>query len=571
MVLTKIYEIFKLSNKKDTKIFYLFFLIAFLVLFLEFFSTTFLIGILLKLLNNENVIFNNQILNNFELFLKNLSLYKLTFYTIVIFLIKNILMIFFKYFQMKYSFEFQKNLSISLLKKILITDLLEFQNENSAVKLRNIYTEVGWIRKLINQSADLLTEIFIIFGIALTLIFYDPLLVIITIIFFGASIGLIYFAFLKKNKRWSDERLQLSGNLILNIIQSLNSVKEIKIFKKMRKTVEYFNATYAKYIRNAIKHGIVKNASKPYIETLTVIFIFLTINYFSYAGFAQDEIFSKLGIFFICIVRIMPSLLKIYNIVYTINFLSNSVTLIKNEIVDEEVFLDEVRKEKNTEQKYDVETIEIKNLSFKYPGTEKNILENINFKFEKGKINTIVGHSGAGKTTLLNLMLGLIAFKEGKILVNNKELNENKLYQNFNVGYVPQNVFIFDDTIRFNISFMDEGDKSIILKKLEASAKNSEIHNFISSLPEKFEHIIGEKGSKISGGQIQRIGLARALYEDPDLLILDEFTSSVDINTEKKLLETLHKIKNDKLIIIISHRDQTIKFSDKILNLSKKS
>ena len=112
---------------------------------------------------------------------------------------------------------------------------------------------------------------------------------------------------------------------------------------------------------------------------------------------------------------------------------------------------------------------------------------------------------------------------------------------------------------------------TIILKKLEASAKNSEIHNFISSLPEKFEHVIGEKGSKISGGQIQRIGLARALYEDPDLLILDEFTSSVDIETEKKLLETLHKIKNYKLIIIISHRDQTIKFSDKILNLSKKS
>ena len=114
-------------------------------------------------------------------------------------------------------------------------------------------------------------------------------------------------------------------------------------------------------------------------------------------------------------------------------------------------------------------------------------------------------------------------------------------------------------------------DSSTIFEKLKKSSENSEILDFILSLPEKFEHIIGEKGSKISGGQIQRIGLARALYDDPDLLILDEFTSSVDINTEKKFIENLDKIKNEKLIIIISHRDQTIKFSDNILNLTKES
>ena len=267
----------------------------------------------------------------------------------------------------------------------------------------------------------------------------------------------------------------------------------------------------------------------------------------------------------------MPSLLKIYNIVYSINFLQNSVNLIKDEIVDEQVFLEEIKKEKKNEQKINVETIEIKNLTYKYPKTENRVLENINFKFQKGKINTVIGISGSGKTTLLNILLGLISFKDGKIFVNEKEFNDKKIYENFNVGYVPQNVFIFDDTIKNNISFMDDGDNSQILTKLNKSAKNSEILDFILSLPEKFEHIIGEKGSKISGGQIQRIGLARALYDDPELLILDEFTSSVDINTERKLMETLHKIKNNKLIIIISHRDQTIKYSDNILNLTKKS
>ena len=571
MVFVNIYNLFKLSNNKDIKAFYLFFVIAFVLFFLEFFSTTFLIGILLKLLNNETVVFNNQILNNFEIYLKNLSLFKLTFYTIIIFLCKNILLLLFKYYQTKYSFEFQKNLSVSLLKKILISDLLSFQKENSAIKFRNMYTEVGWVRKLMLQSADLLTEIFVISGIALTLIFYDPILVAISIIFFGVTIGFIYFAFLKKNRKWADERIKIGGSLILSIIQSLSSVKEIKIFKKIRKTLEYFDETYSKYIRNAITHSLVKNASKPYLETFTVIFIFFIINYFSSIGIPDDEIFSKLGIFFICIVRIMPSLLKIYNIIYSINFLQNSVKLIKDEIVDEQVFLEEIKKEKKNKQKIDVESIEIKNLTYKYPKTKNNVLENINFKFQKGKINTVIGISGSGKTTLLNILLGLIASNDGKIFVNENEFNDKKIYENFNVGYVPQNVFIFDDTISHNISFMDDADNPTIFEKLKKSSENSEILDFILSLPEKFEHIIGEKGSKISGGQIQRIGLARALYDDPDLLILDEFTSSVDINTEKKLMETLHKIKNEKLIIIISHRDQTIKFSDNILNLTKES
>ena len=221
MILPKIYNLFKISNKKDIRVFYYFFIIAFVVFFLEFFSTAFLIGILIKLLNDETVIFSNQILNNFEIYLKNLELFEILFYTLIIFLFKNILLVIFRFFQLKYSMEFQKNLSISLLKKILISDLLSVQKDNSAYKFRNIYTEVGWVRKLMLQTADLLTETFIIAGIALTLIFYDPYLVLFSILFFGLSIGIIYFAFYKKNKKWADERLKLGGNLILNIIQQV--------------------------------------------------------------------------------------------------------------------------------------------------------------------------------------------------------------------------------------------------------------------------------------------------------------------------------------------------------------
>ena len=446
-----------------------------------------------------------------------------------------------------------------------------FQKDHSAFKLRNIYTEVGWVRKLMLQSADLLTEVFTIVGISLLLIFYDPFLVIISIIFFGTSIGLMYFAFYKKNKKWANERIELSGNLILNIIQSLSSVKEIKIFKKIGTTVEYFQSNYRKYIKNTITHGLVKSASKPLVETFTILFIFLVVNYSIYIGIAREDLFSKLGIFFICIIRIMPSLLKIYNITYTINFLKSSVNLIKDQIVDENDYLDEIKRENNKEELIKINKhVQIKDLSHTYPNTKKIVLNKINFKFEKGKINTIIGDSGSGKTTLLNIILGLIKPTSGEISIDNEDYTEKKIYENLNVGYVPQNVFLFDDTIQNNISFMDRIDKKLIQEKLINASKDAEILDFINSLPDKFDHILGERGSKISGGQIQRIGLARAMYNDPEILILDEFTSSVDSQTEKKLMETLNKIKKNKLVIIISHRDQTINFSDNILDLSRK-
>ncbi len=568
MVLVNLYNLFKFTNKKNINIFYLFFIIGFIILLLEFFSTTFLIGILLKLVDKDTIIFENHYLNNLELFLKSLSLFQISLYTIAIFTIKNVLLLLFKYWQIKYSFEFQKNLSISLLKKIFISDLLSFQRDNSAFKFRNIYTEVGWVRKLMTQVADLVTECFIIVGIIGILVFYDPILVLISVTFFLSSIGIIYFAFYKKNQKWSEERIELSGNLILNIIQSLNSVKEIKIFRKIKKTIDYFGKNYINYINNAVTHGVVKSASKPWIETCSIIFIFIIINFFLSQGINEQEIFSKLGVFFICIVRIMPSILRIYNITYTINFLKSSVSLIKKEIVNEEKYNLEVSKENISNNPINIQKIEIKDLSYKYPASENSVIENLNFEFKKGKINTIIGSSGSGKTTLLNIILGLIKVEKGSLTVNDKNFTNQKLYENLKIGYVPQNIFLFDDTIKNNISFIDENIN--IDDALERAANSSEILNFINSLPGRFEYRLGEKGSNISGGQMQRIGLARALYPDPDLIILDEFTSSVDLETEKKLMETLHKLKNDKLIIIISHREQTIKFSDNVLDLSKK-
>ena len=287
-----------------------------------------------------------------------------------------------------------------------------------------------------------------------------------------------------------------------------------------------------------------------------------------FQGVNEEEIFSKLGIFFICIVRIMPSFLRIYNIVYTINFLKSSISLIKQEIVNEEKYLKEVSKEDISNKSIDIKKIKISNLSYKYPSSKTNVIENLNFEFKKGQVNTIIGNSGSGKTTLLNIILGLIKTEKGKIVVNNEDFTNQKLYENLKVGYVPQNIFLFDDSIRNNISFLDESNN--IENDLVRAAKSSEILSFINSLQDKFDHRLGEKGSNISGGQIQRIGLARALYPNPDIIILDEFTSSVDLETEKKLMETLQKLKDEKLIIIISHREQTIKFSDNVLNLSKK-
>ena len=244
-----------------------------------------------------------------------------------------------------------------------------------------------------------------------------------------------------------------------------------------------------------------------------------------------------------------------------INFSKNSLNVINSLLnLENNEFFKKIDSSFNFKNK-----IELRNISFEYLKNKK-ILENLNLSFNFGEIIGIKGPSGSGKTTFVNLILGLLAPKSGKILIDNKNLDNNvKSWQQL-VSYAPQRTYILDDTIKKNICF-EENENKIDLNYLNKVLEYSALDKLVESSIHKMETIIGENGSQLSGGQIQRIGFARAIYKKPKFIVLDEITSALDKNNEKIILNSIKKLSNKMTILIISHRDEALKICDKVYDL----
>ena len=281
---------------------------------------------------------------------------------------------------------------------------------------------------------------------------------------------------------------------------------------------------------------------------------------YNYLNKDFNSLLPMLTLLSVAAVRLLPSFNSISTSLSTIKSLSPSLDLVTKEIQN----VGKLKSEKNSPIDKDFsfnKNIVFDNVSFKYPSNVNNTLTEINLEILNESKVAIIGSSGAGKSTFINLLLGLLKPTKGNILVDGKKIEENLINWQFNIGYVPQDIYLLDDTIKNNITFDEETVDDNQLKKI---LKLSRLDKFIDSLPDGLETHIGERGARISGGQRQRIGIARALYKDPKVIVFDEATNALDSENERNIMREILELNVKKNLIIITHRQELVKTCDKI-------
>ena len=486
---------------------------------------------------------------------------------ITVYLFKTIFLTYVSYKQTKFITDIRKTISQRLFVNYLERSYEFFLNKNSSELIRNI-NDIANFCVLLRAVLMFLTELTILIGISSLLIIYEPTGSFVVLF----SIGLIGILFSNKIKKkaefWGTERRNAEGYKMSVMQESFRLIKEIKISNLNKYFTTKFISSNNLAAVNQFKHEFVLSLPRYWFELIAIFGFTILIIILTYTTDDTTNIIATIGLFAAATFRLLPSIIKMINNIQQVHF---SLPVLNN--LSEEFNLE--KKVKNNQEKFDTKFIIkkeliLKNISFKYQNSNDNVLDNINLKIKTGSIIGIKGPSGVGKTTLVNIILGLLKPTSGEVLVDGIDINKNLESWQKNIGYVPQNIVLTDDTLKNNIALgIDE--KQIDKNRINNCIKESQLENFISNVEKGIDTDVGELGSKLSGGQKQRIGIARSIYNDPQVLILDEFTSALDNQTEEKIISEISNYGKTRTVIIVSHKLSTLSKCNNIYELTKEN
>lgn len=484
----------------------------------------------------------------------------------VVFLIKNSLIGYINYFNGTIHKRVKSELAKKLFKKYIFASYEYHMSKNSSEIIRNTSQEVDKAIRFLFSYIMMFKEAMILFSILFLLLITDFKTTCIIFLFLGTA-SVVYYLIIKKS---SEERGELIQKLweknFRTINHAIGSIKFLKILNKENFMNKIFEDTVLSIEKYSFIQRYLLSLPKLILETITVLMFLIITVYFLNSGRSVEALIPLITLITVCAIRLIPSLTLI-SVSYTmIKHSSPSYNLILNELrFGESQLNNELKNSLNRKNIEFNKNIELKNIEYKYPNSEKIVLKNINLEIKKGEIIGITGKSGAGKSTLIDLIIGLITPIKGEALVDGKKYNVSNWQRS--LGYVPQDVFVLDDTIKANIAF-GEDEQKINEKQFLRAIKLSQLENFVETSSEKELTHLGDRGSRMSGGQRQRLGIARCLYFDPKLIILDEPTSSLDLETEETIINDIYNL-TDYTIILISHRQSVFKNCKKIYKLEE--
>ncbi len=489
---------------------------------------------------------------------------------IVAFVFKNIYIYFMQKAQYHFIYTNQFRTSERMMKNYMRRGYEFFLNADTAVVQRTITSDVNNMYALILSVLQLVSEVIVFIALSVVLLKTDPLMTILLAVLLGITLLVIKVILKPIMYKAGKDNQDYYSNLFKWINQTVTGIKEVKVGGREKYFIDTYRGYGKGYVDAVQKYTLYNNIPKLIIETVCVAGIVVYFLYVFLTGQSSEDIMPIITAFGLAVARLMPSANRINNQLNNIAyfepfFMGVSDTLqvdINGENTD--ISFMEVPKEKLPVTK----EIVLKGVSYKYPNTDKWILKDANVMVPVGQAIGIVGTTGAGKSTIVDVLLGLLVMQEGKITADGRDIFAKENYRKWlkNVGYIPQSIFMIDDSIRKNVAFgipEDEIDDNRVWEVL----KEAQLDEFVRSLPEGLDSSVGERGIRVSGGQRQRLSIARALYEDPEVLIMDEATAALDNDTEKAIMDSINRLHGNKTLIIIAHRLQTIEKCDAVYRI----
>lgn len=492
---------------------------------------------------------------------------------ILVFLGKNLFLLMYYYLQYRFINNQRVKKSQRLL-RVYLTKPYEFHlQRNTADLLRNINSEVNRVFSDIMIPAFLLaTEILVITFILILLLMIEPLVTILSALLLGTSVAAFFKVFRKKISTLGKVQQQSNGQMIKWINQGLGASKEVKVSGKENFFIQAFTKQIQQFANTERFYQMLNQAPRMFIETIVVAIILGIMLLIILRGGDMSRLLSTMALFAMAAFRLMPSINRIANSLTTIKYNYPALDVIYEDLISNEQEEMMGNASVNLDQYQDLSArafdraIKLENVYYLYPNQSEYNISNVSLRIPIGKSVAFIGESGAGKTTIVDMILGLLKPEKGKVLADGKELKDQMPLWKKKIGYIPQTIYLSDDSIRRNVAF-GIGDADIDEEAIWRAIEDAQLKEFIEKMPEGLDTYVGERGVRLSGGQRQRIGIARALYHNPEILFLDEATSALDNDTEKEIMKAIDGLKGKKTLIIIAHRLSTIENCDIVFRM----
>lgn len=489
---------------------------------------------------------------------------------ILVFAVKNMYLVFMSYMQQQIMNNNRAEMELQMM-DYYVKQPYSFHVKHSTAEIqRTVLTDVGIVFEVMSNVFMLIAEVLTSAMLVIMLIKQDVIITIVTILLLLLFILIYFKVFKKRLYRYGQVSQEYGTEVIKNLNQMFHGIKEIKVYRSENFFLKGFSDARRVQIRMSKRSGFFQQTPKYFMEMIATCGVLIMVFLKLLSGAGITDLVVQLAVFAMAAFRILPSANRITSELALIFNNKTSVDVVYQAISRDQIqlvnkYVGVKQEDVHVQENGTMGDISVRHLSFHYPESKQMILQDVSFEVKGGTSVALKGPSGAGKTTTADLILGILEPTAGQILYEGKDIRElgGEWYEH--IGYIPQSIYLSDDTIRANVAFgVPNPDDARVWKALE----EAQLKEFVADLPDGLDSSIGENGVRISGGQRQRIGIARALYRNPEILILDEATSALDNETEKAVMESIDYLKGKKTLIIIAHRLTTIENCDVVYEVS---